>query len=102
MSNSTVNLPLNWEKYLKQLADDHKVNLNNLISELCAWAFSNSETKKQFEAWLDDAFPPKGAAEDKERILNEETSENEEDQQDEIEEEAHENQDYSEDRPPKP
>jgi hypothetical protein len=102
MTNLTIPNSGKWEKYLKQLADDHQVDLNRVITELFTWAFSDAEGKKQFEAWLDDAFPPKGAAEDKERNLNEETSENEEDQQDEIEEEAHENQDYSEDRPPKP
>jgi hypothetical protein len=102
MTNLTIPISEKWEKYLKQLADYHQVDLNKVINELFTWAFSDAEGKKQFEAWLDDAFPQKGEAEDKERTLNEETSENEEDQQDESEEEAHENQDYSEDRPPKP
>ena len=65
---------------------------------MCAWAFSNSEGKKQFEAWLDDAFPPKGEAEDEERSANEEISEGEEEQ----EEEANEDRDYREDRELKP
>ena len=65
---------------------------------LCSWVFSNPETKKQFEAWLDDAFPPKGESEDRERSVSEEISENEEGKEDESEEEAHEDRDYSEDR----
>jgi hypothetical protein len=98
MSKSAISIPAKWEKFLKQLADDHQVNLNSVIIELCAWAFSNPETKKQFDAWLDDAFPAKGESEDKERSANEEISDNEEDKQDESEEEAHEDRDYSEDR----
>ncbi len=102
MVNSTLSLPEKWEKFLKQLADDHQVNLNTVINELCTWAFSNPEGKKQFEAWLDDAFPPKGEAEDKERGENEEISEAEEEMQDKSEEEPHEDRDYSEDRELKP
>ena len=102
MVSSTVSLPVKWEKFLKQLADDHQVNLNSVISELCEWAFSNPEGKKQFETWLDDAFPPKGEAEDKERNANEEISENEEEKEEESEEEVHEDRDYSEDRELKP
>jgi hypothetical protein len=98
MVSSTVSLPAKWEKFLKQLADDHQVDLNSVINELCAWAFSNPEGKKQFEAWLDDAFPPKGEAEDKERVANEEISESEEEKENKSEEEAHEDRDYSEDR----
>jgi hypothetical protein len=102
MSKSTISIPAKWEKLLKQLADDHQVDLNRVISELCAWAFSNSESKKQFEAWLDDAFPAKGEAEDKEMNADEELSENEEEAEEESEEEVHEDRDYSEDREPKP
>jgi len=102
MTDVTVPISEKWEKFLKQLADDHQIELTRVINELFTWAFSDAEGKNQFEEWLDDAFPPKGAAEDKERTLNEETSENEENQQNENEEEAHENQNYSEDRPPKP
>ncbi len=97
MSGLTISIPAKWEQYLKQLADDHQVDLNGIISELCEWAFSNPEGKKQFEAWLDDAFPSKGEAEDKalaagdrERALEEET-------EDESEEEAHEDENYNED-----
>ena len=55
------------EQFLKQLANDHQVDLNSVFSELCEWAFSNAEGKKQFKLWLDDAFPPKGEAEIKHR-----------------------------------
>jgi len=102
MVSSTVSLPVKWEKFLRQLADDHQVDLNGVISELCEWAFSSPEGKKQFEAWLDDAFPPKGEAEDIERSANEEVSENEERNEEASEEEAHEDRDYSEDRVLKP
>jgi hypothetical protein len=98
MVSSTVVLPVKWEKFLKQLADDHQVDLNGVVSELCAWAFSNSEGKKQFEAWLNDAFPPKGQAEDRANAKGEEASEAEEENEDAAEEEAHEDRDYSEDR----
>jgi hypothetical protein len=102
MVGFTVSLPAKWEQFLKKLADDHQVDLDRVISELCAWAFSNPEGKKQFEAWLDDAFPSKGEAEDKERSANEDISEGEEEQEEEAEEEAHEDRDYSEDRELKP
>jgi hypothetical protein len=98
MVSSSVVLPVKWARFLKQLADDHQVDLNGVISELCAWAFSNSEGKKQFEAWLDDAFPPKGQAEDRAKAEGEEASEAEEENEDAAEEEAHEDRDYSEDR----
>ncbi len=102
MAKFTISLPSKWEPFLKGLADDHEIDLNRVINELCAWAFSNPESKKQFEAWLDDAFPPKGNAEDKERIADEDISEVEEEQEEEAEEEAHEDRDYSEDRELKP
>ena len=98
MVNPTISLSPKWEKFLKQLSNDHQVDLNSVISELCSWAFSSPEGKKQFEAWIDDAFPPKGEAEDKERSANEEVSENEEETEEESEEEVHEDRDYSEDR----
>ena len=86
MAKFTVAIPAKWEEFLKRLADDHQTDMNSVISELCEWAFSNPESKKQFEAWLDDAFPPKGEAEDKARSANEDISEEEE----ESEEETHE------------
>ena len=93
MVGLTVSLPTKWEQFLKRLADDHQVDLNGVVGELCAWAFSNSEIKKQFELWLDDAFPPRGEAEDKASSLNEEKSENEEEREEESEEESHEHRD---------
>jgi hypothetical protein len=90
-----------WAQYLKSLADDHQTDINNVINELCKWAFSNSEGKKQFEAWLDDAYPAKGETEDKESDAGEEASEDEEAAEDESEEEAHEDRDYNEDKEPK-
>ncbi len=87
-----------WEQYLKSLADGHQTDLNNVINELCRWAFSNSEDKKQFESWLDNAYPEKGEAEDKEMDADEETSENEEAKEEASEEEAHEDRDYNEDK----
>lgn len=102
MTKFMISLPAKWEKFLKQLADDHQVDLDRVISELCTWAFSNPEGKKQFELWLDDSFPSKGEAEDKERSANEEISAGEEEPEEESEEEAHEDRDYSEDRELKP
>ena len=102
MTKFTISLSSKWKPFLKGLAEDHEIDLNNVINELCAWAFSNPESKKQFEAWLDDAFPSKGNAEDREKIADEDISEVEEEQEEESEEEAHEDRDYSEDRELKP
>jgi hypothetical protein len=102
MAKSTVSISSKWELYLKRLGEDHQVGLDKVMSELCTWAFSNSESKKQFELWLDDAFPPKGEAEDKAGSANEEISEDEEEKEEESEEEAHEDRDYSEDRELRP
>ena len=102
MSKFTVSLPSKWEPFLKGLAEDHQIDLNSVISELCAWAFSNAESKKQFEAWLDEAFPPKGNSEDKVKIADEDISEFEEEAEEKSEEEAHEDRDYNEDRELKP
>ncbi|MGD0644747.1 MAG: hypothetical protein ABSA75_07570 [Candidatus Bathyarchaeia archaeon] len=102
MSSFSVSLPANWEEFLKRLADDHEIDVSMVISELCEWAFSSSESKIQFEAWLDKAYPPKGEAEDKANAEGEEASEAEEENEDEAEEEAHEDRDYSEDRELKP
>jgi hypothetical protein len=84
-----ASLPAKWAEYLKRLADNHEINLNNVMNELCEWAFSGLERKEQFEDWLDEAYPPKGEAEDKANAAGEETSENEEEADDEAEEESH-------------
>ena len=93
MTKLAISVPTKWEQFLKQLADDHQVDLNSVISELCAWAFSNPEGKKQFEGWLDDAFPAKGYVEDRESDAGEEASEKEEDAEEETEAEGHEHRD---------
>ena len=102
MAKLTVSLPAKWEQFLKRLANDHQIDLNSVINELFAWAFSNPESKKQFEEWLDDAFPQKGEAEIKARSADEDLSEDEEEREEASEEEAHEDRDYSEDRDLKP
>ena len=102
MAKLTVSLPAKWEQFLKQLADDHQIDMNSVISELCAWAFSNPESKKQFELWLDDAFPPKGEVADKARAAGAREQAREEEAEEASEEEAHEDRDYSEDREIKP
>jgi len=74
----TVSLPTKWEQFLKRLADDHEMDLNTVVSELCEWAFSNPESKEQFKVWLDEAYPQKGKAEDEARTAGEEAAEEEE------------------------
>jgi hypothetical protein len=102
MGSFLVSLPANWEEFLKRLADDYEIDVSKVISELCDWAFSSSESKIQFEVWLDKTYPLKGEAEDKARAEGEEASEAEEENEDEAEEEVHEDRDYSEDRELKP
>jgi len=89
MTKYVVSLPAKWERFLVRLADDHQVDLNSVVSELCTWAFSNSEIKKQFELWLDDAFPQMGEVADKARAVGEEIGMNEEEKKEESEEESH-------------
>jgi hypothetical protein len=98
MGSFSVSLPANWEEYLKQLADDDEIDVNKVISGLCEWAFSVSDSKRQFEVWLDKAYPPKGEVEDKAAAEGEEANEAEEETEDEEEEEVHEDRDYGEDR----
>jgi hypothetical protein len=98
MGSFSVSLPTNWEEYLKQLADDHEIEVSKVIGGLCEWAFSVSDSKRQFEVWLDKTYPPKGEAEDKAAAEGEEASEAEEEIEAEEEEEVHEDRDYSEDR----
>ncbi len=93
MVGLTVSLPAKWEQFLKLLVDDHEIDLNTVISELCEWAFSTAESKKQFEVWLDEAYPPKGEAEEKASTADEEIAENEEEKEEESEEESHEHRD---------
>ena len=90
---ANVSLPAKWEQLLKHLADEHGVDLNAVISELLEWAFSNAEGRMQFEAWLDDAYPSEGEAEDKASAAGEEDAENEEEKEKVSEEESHEHRD---------
>jgi hypothetical protein len=93
MVKSMVSIPERWEQFLKRLAEDHKIDLSAVISELCEWAFSDAEGKEQFEDWLDDAYPPKGEAEDKANAADEEIAEKEEETEEDSEEESHEHRD---------
>jgi len=89
----TVSLPAKWEQFLKHLADDHEIDLNTVVSELCEWAFSDTESKEQFKVWLDEAYPPEGEAEEKASAVGEEAAEEEEENEEESEEESHEHRD---------
>jgi hypothetical protein len=102
MSNISVSSTESWEAFLKRLADEHDIEVGKVIDGLCDWAFSVSDSKRQFEVWVDKAYPPKGEAEDKAQAKDEEESEAEEETEDEAEEELHEDRDYSEDREVKP
>jgi len=83
-----VSLPAKWEQFLKRLADDHEIDLNTVVSELCAWAFSDPDSKEQFKVWLDEAYPRKGEAEDEARAAGEEAAEEEEEREAESEKET--------------
>ena len=88
-----VSLPVKCEQFLKRLAEDHEIDLNTVLSELCAWAFSDSESKEQFRVWLDEAYPPRGEAEDEARAAGETAAMIEEEKDEESEEESHEHRD---------
>ena len=83
-----MSLPAKWEQFLKRLADDHEIDLNTVVSELCEWAFSNPESKEQLKVWLDEAYPQKGEAEDKAKAAGEEAAEEEEEYEEESEKET--------------
>jgi hypothetical protein len=93
MVGLAVSVPAKWEQFLKHLADDHEIDLNTVVSELCEWAFSNAEDRMQFEAWLDEAYPTEGDAEDKASAAGEEAAEEEQEREEESEEESHEHRD---------
>ena len=88
MVELTVSLPAKWERFLKDLANDHQIDLNTVVSELCEWAFSDPEGKEQFKVWLDEAYPRKGEAESEARAAGEEASEEEEEREEESEKET--------------
>jgi hypothetical protein len=93
MVESPVSLPTKWESFLKHLADDHKIDLNAVVRELCEWALSDSESKEQFSIWLDEAYPAEGEAEEEAEAAGEEAAEEEEEYEEESEEESHEHRD---------
>jgi hypothetical protein len=93
MAELAISLPEKWTQFLKHLADDHEVDVNTVVSELCEWVFSDFESKLQFDAWLNRAHPPKGQAEEEARDTGEEASEEEEETEEESEEESHEHRD---------
>jgi hypothetical protein len=82
-----VSLPAKWERFLKYLAEDHGIDLNTVASELCEWAFSDTEGKEQFKVWLDEAYPQKGKAENEARAAGE-AAEEEEEREEESEKET--------------
>ena len=88
-----VSLPAKWEQFLKNLADDHDIDLNAIVSQLCEWAFSDPESKEQFRIWLDDSYPAEGDAEEEARAVGEKAAEEEAEIEEESEEESHEHRD---------
>jgi hypothetical protein len=93
MVGLAVSLPEKWKQFLEHLADDHDIDLNAVVSQLCEWAFSDPESKEQFRIWLDEAYAAEGEAEDKARATGEEAAEEEEENEEESEEESHEHRD---------
>ena len=93
MVGITASLPVKWEQFLKNLADDHDIDLNAVVSQLCEWAFSDPESKEQFRVWLEEAYAAEGEAEDRARATGEEAAEDEEENEEESEEESHEHRD---------
>jgi hypothetical protein len=93
MVGPLISLPAKWIQFLEHLAGDHEIDLNAVVSQLCEWAFSDPESKEQFKAWLDEAHPAEGDAEEELRAVGEEAAEEEEEIEEESEEESHEHRD---------
>jgi len=93
MVGPSISLPAKWEQFLKNLADDHDINLSAVVRQLCEWAFCDPESKEQFRIWLDEAYPAEGEAEEEARAVGEEAAEEEEEIEEESEEESHEHRD---------
>ena len=93
MVGPPISLPAKWEQFLKNLADDHDIDLNAVVSQLCEWAFSDPESKEQFRIWLDEAYHAEEDAEEESRAAGEEAGEEEEVIEEESEEESHEHRD---------
>jgi hypothetical protein len=75
------------------MADDHKIDINTVVDELCDWAFNDFDSKEQFKVWLDETYPKKGEAEEEAEATGEEAAEEEEEYEEESEEESHEHRD---------
>ncbi len=59
--------PPNWSDFLKNLNENHDIDVSQVIGGLCDRAFSSSDYKVQFEVWLDKILSaqkpsPKGTA----------------------------------------
>jgi hypothetical protein len=93
MVGPSISLPAKWEQFLKNLAEDHEIDLNAVVNQLCEWAFSDPEGKEQFRLWLDEAYPEEGEVEEEARAVGEEAGEEEEETEEESEEESHEHRD---------
>jgi hypothetical protein len=50
MSRLTISISAKWEQYLKQLANDHQVDLNRVIGELCEWLFPILKAKNSLNS----------------------------------------------------
>ena len=55
--------------------------------------FPTLKNKEQSEVWLDEAYPPKGEAEEEARAAGEEAAEEEEENEEESRKESHEQRD---------
>jgi len=49
MVGLTVSLPVKWEQFLKQLADDHEIDLSTVVSELMRLIPQKEKLKKKQE-----------------------------------------------------
>ena len=87
-----VSLPEKWGNFLRSLANDHEIDLERVMIELCEWAFNVPESKKKFRVWLDAAYPLKEDVEEG-RAAEEDAAENEEEEEEETEEESHDHRD---------
>jgi hypothetical protein len=45
-----VSIPKKWERFLKRFAGDYGIELNQVVDDLCDWAFQDAESKEQFKA----------------------------------------------------
>jgi len=43
-----ISLPAKCEDFLKNMAQDHKIDLDTVLIELCEWAFNDPEGREQF------------------------------------------------------